>query len=243
MKPICFIGARGGSKGVPRKNIRLLAGKPLIAYTIESALNSKIFSHVIVSTEDKEIAKVAQKFGAEVPFMRPKKLATGSARMVDVMIHGINELQLLGYDFDIFVNRDCTVPFMRNKDINGAINLLKKTDCDEVVGVYKQHLNPYFNMMEISKNGFLELSKKNGKRPRGRQEAPVVYQLNGLFVFNLNKLLKLKEAILPKTLPYEIPVETGLMIDTEIEFKIAELIVKNKILSTRPATKQSIHHQ
>ena len=95
MKPICFIGARGGSKGVPRKNIRLLAGKPLIAHTIESALNSKIFSHVIVSTEDKEIAKVAQKFGAKVPFMRPKRLATSTAGMVDVMIHGINELQKL----------------------------------------------------------------------------------------------------------------------------------------------------
>jgi len=232
MKPICFIGARGGSKGVPRKNIRLLAKKPLIAYTIESALNSKIFSHVVVSTEDKEIAKVAKKFGAEVPFMRPKKLATSSAGMVDVMIHGIKKLRSLGYDFDIFVNRDCTVPFLQNKDIKGAINLLRKTKCDEVVSVYKQHLNPYFNMMEIGPKGFLELSKKKGKRPRGRQEAPVVYQLNGLFVFDVSKLLKFREPILPKTLPYEIPVETGLMIDTEIEFRIAELIVQKKLLAT-----------
>ncbi len=231
MKPVCFIGARGGSKGVPRKNIRLLAGKPLIAYTIESALNSKIFSHVVVSTEDKEIASVAKKFGAEVPFMRPKKLATSSAGMADVMIHGINELQSSGYDFDIFVNRDCTVPFIQNKDIKGAINLLKKTKCDEVVGVYRQHLNPYFNMMEIGSKGYLELSKRNGKRPKGRQQAPIVYQLNGLFVFDVNELLKYKEPLLPKTLPYEIPVETALMIDTEMEFRIAELIVKNNLLS------------
>ena len=164
--------------------------------------------------------------------MRPKKLATSSVGMTDVMIHGINKLQSLGYNFDIFVNRDCTVPFIRNKDVKGAINLLKKTDCDEVVGVYRQHLNPYFNMMEIGRNGFLELSKKKGKRPKSRQEAPIVYQLNGLFVFNVNKLLSVREPILPKTLPYEIPVETGLMIDTEIEFKIAEMIVKNKILAT-----------
>lgn len=230
MKPICFIGARGGSKGVPRKNIRLLAGKPLIAYTIESALNSKNFSHVVVSTEDKEIAKIAEKFGAEVPFMRPKKLATSSSGMADVMLYGIKKLRALGYDFDIFVNRDCTVPFIRNKDIKGAINLLRKTKCDEVVGVYRQHLNPYFNMMEIGPKGFLELSKKKGKRPKGRQEAPVVYQLNGLFVFNVDKLLKYKEPLLPKILPYEIPVETGLMIDTEIEFRLAEMIVKNKLL-------------
>ena len=231
MKPICFIGARGGSKGVPRKNIKLLAGKPLIAYTIESALNSKIFSHVVVSTEDKEIAKVAKKFGAEVPFMRPKKLATNSTGMIDVLIHGIKKLRVLGYDFDIFVNRDCTVPFIRSKDIKGAINLLNKTKCDEVVTVYRQHLNPYFNMMEIGPKGFLELSKKKGKRPKSRQEAPVVYQLNGLFVFDVNKLMKFKEPLLPKTLPFEIPVETGLMIDTEIEFKIAEIIVQNKLLT------------
>ena len=231
MKPICFIGARGGSKGVPRKNIKLLAGKPLIAYTIESALNSKIFSHVVVSTEDKEIAKIAEKFGAEVPFIRPKKLATSSVGMTDVMIHGIKKLRSLGYDFDIFINRDCTVPFIRSKDIKGAINLLKKTKCDEVVTVYRQHLNPYFNMMEIGPKGFLELSKKKGKRPKGRQEAPVVYQLNGLFVFNVNKLIKFKESLLPKTLPYEIPIETGLMIDTKIEFQIAEMIVLNKLLT------------
>lgn len=231
MKPICFIGARAGSKGVPGKNIRLLAGKPLITYTIESALNSKNFSHVIVSTEDKEIAKIAKKSGAEVPFMRPKKFATSSAGMTDVILHGIKKLRELRYDFDIIVNRDCTVPFIRNKDIKGAINLFRKSKCDEVVGVYKQHLNPYFNMMELNSNGFLELSKKKGKRPKGRQDAPIVYQLNGLFVFDVDKLLKYKEPLLPKTLPYEIPVETGLMIDTEIEFKLAEIIVKNKLLS------------
>lgn len=231
MKPICFIGARAGSKGVPGKNIRLLAGKPLITYTIESALNSKNFSHVIVSTEDKEIAKIAKKSGAEVPFMRPKKFATSSAGMTDVILHGIKKLRELRYDFDIIVNRDCTVPFIRNKDIKGAINLFRKSKCDEVVGVYKQHLNPYFNMMELNSNGFLELSKKKGKRPKGRQDAPIVYQLNGLFVFDVDKLLKYKEPLLPKTLPYEIPVETGLMIDTEIEFRLAEMIVKNKLLS------------
>ena len=89
MKPICLIAARGGSKGVPKKNIRKLAGKPLIAHTIEKALDSNIFSSVIVSTENKEIAKISKKFGAEVPFVRPKKLATDSASTDDVIIHAI----------------------------------------------------------------------------------------------------------------------------------------------------------
>lgn len=230
MKSICFIGARGGSKGVLRKNIRDLGGKPLIAHSIESALKSNIFSHVIVSTEDKQIAKIAKKYGAEVPFIRPKKLATSSASMADVMYHGITELKSLGYNFDIFVNRDCTVPFIQISDIKKAIQLLRKTKCDQVVGVYKQHLNPYFNMMELNSSGFLKMSKTNGKRPVGRQSAPIVYQLNGLWVYDKEKFLKYKKPLLPKTLPHEISPETGFMIDTEFEFKIAELIVRNKLL-------------
>ena len=136
-----------------------------------------------------------------------------------------------GYIFDVLVNRDCTVPFIRNIDVKGGITLLNRKKCDAVYGVYKQHFNPYFNMMEINSNGFLKLSKKMKERPKSRQESPTVYQLNGLFVYGVEKLLKYKTAILPKSLPYEIPLESGFMIDTELEFKIAEMIFKNKILS------------
>lgn len=231
-KPICFIAARGGSKGVLRKNVRLLAGKPLIAYAIESSVNSNIFSHVIVSTEDEEIATISKKFGAEVPFLRPKKLATDSAAMADVLVHGLKELCELGYNFDTFVSRDCTVPFIRTKDIVGSIRLLNQKHCNAVFGVYRQHLNPYFNMMELDSNGFLKLVKNKGRRPDSRQDAPIVYQLNGLFVYNVKKFLEYKKPLLPKSLPFEIPAETGLMIDTEFEFKLAELIIEKKILNT-----------
>ena len=229
MKPICFIGARAGSKGIRGKNIRKMGDIPLIAHTIKASLESGIFNHVIVSTENKEIAKIAKKFGAEVPFLRPKKLATDTAGMVDVMVHGIDELQEQGYKFDIFVNRDCTVPFIRNVDVKGAITLLNRKKCDAVYGVYKQHFNPYFNMLEVNSNGFLKLSKKMKERPKSRQESPIVYQLNGLFVYDVKKLLKYKTAVLPKSLPYEISLESGFMIDTELEFKIAEMMLKNRI--------------
>ena len=231
MNSICFIGARGGSKGVHGKNIRKMGNMPLIAHTIKTSLESGIFKHVIVSTENNEIARIAKKYGAEVPFVRPKKLATDTAGMVDVMIHGIDELKKQGYEFDIFVNRDCTVPFIRNSDVKGAINLLQKEKCNAVYGVYKQHFNPYFNMMEKNPSGFLKLCKKLKSRPRSRQEAPKVYQLNGLFIFNVKKFLKYRNPILPKALPFEIPIETGHMIDTEIEFKIAEIMLKEKLIS------------
>ncbi|MDC0173887.1 acylneuraminate cytidylyltransferase family protein [Nitrosopumilus sp.] len=230
MKSLCFIAARGGSKGVPRKNIRTLVDKPLIAHTIEKSLNSKIFSNVIVSTEDKEIAKIAKEYGAEVPFMRPKKLSTDTTGMVDVMIHGINKLHSLGYEFDIFVNRDCTVPFIRNKDIKSSINLLKKKKCNAVYGVYVQHFNPYFNMLEMGTNGYLKFSKKIKNRPHRRQDSPKVFQLNGLFVYDTKSLLKFKTQYPPNGLPWEIPLESGLMIDTELEFKTAEMMIKNQLI-------------
>lgn len=230
LKPICFIGARGGSKGVPRKNIRLLGDKPLIAHTIESAINSKLFSHVVVSTEDREIAKISEKYGAETPFMRPKKLALDSTGFAEVMLHGISQLRKLNYDFDILVNRDCTVPFIRVSDMKKSLNLFKQKNPDAVYAVYKQHFNPYFNMMEINSHGFLKLSKKLKHRPNSRQQSPLVYQLNGLFVFNVKSFLKYKSPILPKSLPLEIPLEYGLMIDTETEFKIAETFVRENLI-------------
>lgn len=229
MKPICFIGARGDSKGVPQKNIRLLAGKPLLSYTIEAAIKSKIFQSVVVSTENKEIAKIAEKYGAEVPFIRPRKLATDNAGMDDVIIHGVKKLRSLGYEFDILVNRDCTVPFIRNTDVAATIKLLKKKKADAVYAVYKQHHNPYFNMMEPSPKGFLRFSKSLGKKIKNRQDAPTVYQLNGLFTLYVDKLLKYGRIHMPRILPYEIPPETGLMIDTEFEFQIAEMVAQQKI--------------
>lgn len=226
MKPICLICARGGSKGVPNKNIRIISKKPLIAHTITSAINSKLFSHVVVSTENKNIAQISKKYGAEVPFIRPKNLALDTTPVGDVFIHAIKKLYSLGYEFEIFVNRDCTVPFIKNTDIKKTIDLLKNKKCDAVYGVYRQHLNPYFNMMEKNNEGYLRLSKKLKKRPKSRQKAPIVFQLNGLFTFDAKKFLNQGDPIMANALPHEISPESGLMIDTEIEFKIAEVLFK-----------------
>jgi len=229
MKPICFIAARGGSKGVPKKNIRSFNGEPLIAYTIKKSLSSNIFSSVVVSTEDEQIAKIAKKYGAIVPFIRPKKLATDKAGMDDVISHAIKKLYSLGYKFDILVSRDCTVPFIRNMDIQGSVELLKKSQCDGVFGAYKQHHNPYFNMMEKNSSGYLRFSKKPQIKIKSRQDAPIVYQLNGLFTIYVDKFLKYGKTCMPKILPYEVSPEAGFMIDTEFEFQIAARVAEGKI--------------
>ncbi len=228
MKAVCIIPARGGSKGVPKKNIKKINGKPLLGYVIEATKKSKIFEHVIVSTEDTEIARIAKKYGAEVPFKRPKSLATDFAPMDKVLLHAVRTLNQLNYEFDVFVWRDATTPFIKSEHVKNAIKLLQNKKAAIVTGVYRQHLNPYFNIVETKSDGFLKLCKPLKIKARSRQEAPPVFQLNGLYVYNTKKFLRMQKTDLSKTLPYEIPVETGLMIDTEFEFDIAKLLIEQK---------------
>jgi CMP-N,N'-diacetyllegionaminic acid synthase len=228
LKPICFIAARGGSKGVPNKNIRIIDGKPLISHAIETAIKSKLFSHVIVSTDSKKIRDIAISYGAESPTLRPKRLAKDSIGIIHVLIHEIKILKKLGYDFDTVVTRDCTVPFINSKHMKESISLLQKKDCHGVYAVYRQHLNPYFNMVEPNPKGFLRISKKPKEEIKSRQKAPLVYQLNGLFTFNVESLLKYKKLFMPKTIPYEISQKSGFMIDTLFEFKIAKFLFEEK---------------
>jgi CMP-N-acetylneuraminic acid synthetase len=147
-----------------------------------------------------------------------------------VLEHSIKKLFSLGYIFEIFVFRDCTVPFISNKSIIGAIKLLNRKKCGLVMGVYNQHLNPYYNILEKDSKGFLKVCKKPKKILRSRQEAPTVYQGNGLFVYDVKKFLQSNITSgnhQAKAIPYEIPNETGLMIDTEFEFNLAKLMIEN----------------
>ena len=230
MQSICFIAARAGSKGVPNKNIRKIHNLPLIAHTIKSAKNSGIFKHVIVSTDSFEIKKISEKFGAEVPFIRPKAISGDKTSIVEVIIHGIKKLKTLDYEFDTIVIRDCTVPFLNIEDMKGSMNLIKRKKCDGVFAVYEQHHNPYFNMVELNSKKKLKICKKPKHEIFSRQDTPSVYQLNGLFVFNVQSILKYKRILMPNTLPYKIHPLHGFMIDTEFEFQIADLIFKEKIL-------------
>ena len=231
LNAICIIPARGGSKGVPKKNIRKIAGKPLLGYVIEDLRKTKIFSNIIVSTENEEIAKIAKKFGAEVPFLRPKRLASDTTTMDEVLIHAGKTLQKLNYEFDIFVWRDATTPFITNTDIKKSIKLLCRKKVPIVCGVYRQHLNPYYNIVETNSNGNLKLVKPLKNKARSRQEAPLVYQLNGLYVYDVKKFLKIKKTDLSKSIPLEIPIKSGLMIDTEFEFEIARLLIEKNVNS------------
>ena len=225
MKILCIIPARGGSKEIEKKNIRKINNKPLIAYTIESTLSSKLFDDVIVSTDDNEIIGISKSYGAKVPFIRPSELAQDNSTSDQVILHAVLEMRKLGFEYDVIVLRDCTVPFIDANDMKNMLDLFKKSDCNAVFGAIKAHPNPYFGMMECGGDGFLIPSKTLEKEATRRQDAPIVYNVDGIFILDNKNFLKTKKIFSGKILPYEISKEHGHMIDFEFDFKVAELLL------------------
>ncbi|HJN62024.1 MAG TPA: acylneuraminate cytidylyltransferase family protein [Candidatus Parcubacteria bacterium] len=231
MKIIAIICARGGSKRLPQKNIKLLAGKPLIAYAIEVALKCKMFDRVIGSTEDKEIAKISKKFGAEVPFIRPKDLARGKVSVWSVLQYVVRYLaKTENYIPDVIVSLSPTSPFRRVEDIKKCLKKLVREKADIVTTVYESDRNPYFNMIELRK-GKVSLVKKPQKKITQGQDAPKVYSLNdAVKAIRRNALLKNDSLFALKNIKFVImPRERSIDIDDPLDFLVASLIIKNKL--------------
>ena len=190
MDIICVIPARGNSKSVPNKNIINFDGKPLIAWTIEAAIKTKKFSRVIVSTDNKKIAKIASNFGAEVPFLRPKKLSGDNIHATEATLHTINWLNLNDKYFPEYTMMLLpTSPLRKSKHISGAINLLKKTKASSVIGVCDT--GKYIENLRYIKNSSLIKLKRNIKLNVQRQRLRTVYSVNGaIFIANTKKLAK-----------------------------------------------------
>jgi CMP-N,N'-diacetyllegionaminic acid synthase len=225
---VCVIPARGGSKGLPGKNIKNFCGKPLIAYTIEQAIQSEYVDRIIVSTEAEEIAQISLEYGAEVPFMRPMDLAGDSIATVDVLLHAINWLEEADrYEFDILLLLHTTTPLRSVEDIDKSIDLLVEEKADNVFSVAEAHRNPYFNMVEINNSGYAGLVKQGNFTTR--QEAPMIYDMNASIYVWWKELLKEKKKIfLDKTKIYVMPKERSIDIDDNIDFKIAEIIMTER---------------
>ena len=224
------ICCRGGSKGVPQKNIKLLKGKPLIAYTIETALACKQISDLIISTDDVSISATAKQYGAKVPFMRPVELSTDTASKWPVFIHALETYeQQTGQQVDYLVDMDVTVPLKNTDDINGAIAMaLSDSNTDVVITGYEPERNPYFNMMEQKPDGFFEIVKKGEKPIVRRQDAPLVYSLTpAAYVIKKSALYNYEHWSKAKCKIYPIPRERAVDIDTEIDFSIVEFLMQH----------------
>ncbi len=228
---LATICCRGGSKGVPGKNIKLLNGKPLIAYTIESALKSALINDLIVSTDDEQIAEIARAYGAKVPFMRPEELATDTSSKWPVFIHAVAFYEKNNQvNVDYLVDLDVTVPLKTSEDIDQAIQLaLANKDTDVVITGYEPERNPYFNMMEIDAEGFAHIVKKTEKPIVRRQDAPLVYSLTpATYVIKKTALYEFEHWSKAKCRISPMPRERAVDIDTAFDFKMVEFIMNNE---------------
>ena len=225
---VAAICARGGSKGVPRKNLRNLSGAPLISYTVRQALNCKVFDRVVVSTDDPEIAKVAKEYGAEVPFMRPPELARDNSPKWPVFQHMINALEEEGAIVDVLADLDTGTPLRSEVDIRLAVDTLLSSEADVVITAYEAERNPYFNMVE-TRGEYACLVKSAGRRITSRQNAPVVFSLSpAVFAMKRGIILGASHWSDGKVKIVEIPRQRAIDIDHEIDFEFVEFLMEKR---------------
>jgi len=225
---LVVIPARGGSKGIHMKNIKPLDNKPLLQYTIELALRLFSSNQIVVSTENELIREVAEKCGIEVPELRPEHLAQDNSSTYDVLKDIITRLNPKDNPYQYLLLLQPTSPFRLTKHIKQAIELYDDS-LDMIVSVKETKSNPYYNLFEENENGFLSLSKP--KEIVGRQYAPTVYEYNGaIYLMSISSLNKQPISKFKKVKKLLMGKYHSLDIDDEIDWKMAELILKKKLI-------------
>jgi CMP-N,N'-diacetyllegionaminic acid synthase len=225
---LCTICARGGSKGVKGKNLKLINGKPLIGYSIEHAINSGLFEHIVVSTDSDEIADMAKKFGAEVFFKRPDHLASDTSAKIPVIRHAFKESEKhFQKQFDILVDLDATSPLRNHTDILNAYNQFIKHGNGNLITAMPARRSPYFNLVELTNEGDVILSKKLNNTITRRQDSPKCFDMNAsIYIWKRDVILTNDSLFLEKTGLYVMPEERSIDIDSEMDLKFVEFIMK-----------------
>lgn len=230
MRVVPFIFARGGSKGLPRKNLYELDGKPLIAWSIECILSIPTIEKVFVSTDSQEIAKVAREFGAEVPFIRPSELAEDDTPEWLAWRHAINFLKSSsGKMPDALLSIPSTAPLRSSDDIVQCLEEFSKGDCDAVIAVSEASRNPYFNMVSKDQEGFCSLLIEQYPNTYRRQDAPQVFDISTVCYVVRSDLVLSKNSIFEgRVKAVEVPRERAIDIDSMLDIQIAESILKTR---------------
>lgn len=227
MKTLYIIPARGGSKGIPGKNIKPLAGKPLIGYSIDVARQLAEDKDICVSTDDPKIINTVENMGLKVPFVRPPELATDKSGTYEVLLHALDFYESNGVHYDTLVLLQPTSPFRTVGDVQACLNLYSP-DIDMVVSVKQAATNPYYNAFETDENGFLHISKGEGNFTR-RQDAPKVWEYNGaVYVINVESLRKMPLGKFTRRRMYEMNAEHSIDLDTPTDWLIAETLISQK---------------
>jgi CMP-N,N'-diacetyllegionaminic acid synthase len=226
MKPLIIIPARGNSKGLPGKNIKLLDGKPLILHTLEAAQQLFPNDRICVSTDSSEIAEAVNQNGYHVPFMRPGSLATDTSSTRSVVLHALDFYREQGLEMSDVILLQPTSPFRTSAHIEEALKLYS-SDCEMVVSVKEASANPYFTLFEERSDGFLQKSKRSDALRR--QDIPPVWEFNGaIYIFAVDLILEKEISTFDRIRKFVMDEYSSLDIDTELDWMVAEYIVTKR---------------
>ena len=220
MKSVAIITARGGSKRIPNKNIKDFCGKPIIAYSIEAAIEAGIFDEVMVSTDSEEIAEISERYGAKVPFMRSDATSNDYAGTADVILEVLNAYESLGELYDVFACIYPTAPFITSGKLADAFLLFEDKGADAVISITKFEYPP--QRAFIVESGVVKYQYPQFEKSRSQELEPVYHDCGQFYVCSVYEFKKHHSLILPKTIPFIIPEEEVQDIDTLSDWKVAE---------------------
>ncbi len=223
-KTLVVIPARAGSKGIPGKNVKKLGNKPLIAYSIETALSLFPKEQICVTTNDPDVIRICEHYSLPVPFVRPEHLSLDTSTSQEVILHALDFYSEKGQDFETVVLLQPTSPFRKTQDVQNSLAVYQSS-CDMVVSVFETSSNPYFTLMEMNNSGYLEKSKK-GSFTR-RQDAPKVYELNGaVYVMNAESLRHQSISEFTAIIPSIMSEDQSVDLDTLRDWEFAEFLIE-----------------
>lgn len=231
VKRICTVCARGGSKGLPGKNLRPLSGKPLVAHAIKQAQDAGIFTAIAVSSDSEEILRAGSEWGADFAVMRPDHMAGDTASKLPPIKHLAEHVEEdMGLTFDTIVDIDVTSPLRTAADITGAVALMEDNGVSNVITGAPARKNPYFNMVQRLPDGKVTLCiRPQGKRLERRQDCPPVFDMNAaVYVWDRNTFFNHMDIFYPDTLLYEMPEERSHDIDTPFDFRFVEFLMSEQ---------------
>ena len=225
---ICTITVRAGSKGVPGKNLREVAGCPLFGHSVAQAAASGLFDEVVVSSDSEEILRRAPEFGATGVVVRPAEMATDTAGKVPAIAHAVRETEIrTGKTFDVCVDLDATSPLRHVEDIVTAVEMFEKSTAESLITGTEARRNPYFNLVELQPDGTVAVSKKPADDVLRRQDAPISYDMNGsIYVWRRDSLIENPVVFYPSTIIYEMPPERSHDVDSEYDWRIVKWLLE-----------------
>ncbi|MBU0604556.1 MAG: acylneuraminate cytidylyltransferase family protein [Gammaproteobacteria bacterium] len=227
---LCTICARGGSKGVPNKNARIVAGQPLLAHTVCQARASGLFEAIAFSSDSELYRELASDAGVDVLVVRPADLASDAAGKLPVIRHAVESAEhLLGWQADIIVDLDCTSPLRLPEDVLAAVAQLREANAGNLITAAPARRSPYFNLVERMPDGRIDLSKRPANPIVRRQDAPECYDMNAsIYVWRREALFGRDGLFHPDTALYVMPEERSIDIDSELDFEIVRLLLERR---------------